>query len=150
LSLAAPEDMPAAFAAAWMARDADALAALFAGDADFVNVVGIWWEDRAAIRKAHAYGLSTFFAESRLAAGRVKLRRIGRDAAAVHCRFTLTGQRALDGSEAGRRAGILLFVMERRAEGWICIAAQNTDILPGAETQLAGPEGLTPADYRGG
>ncbi len=43
---ATPEEFPRAFAAAWMARDAVALAALFAADADFVNVAGLWWEDR--------------------------------------------------------------------------------------------------------
>jgi hypothetical protein len=79
LSLTAPEEMPHAFARAWMARDAAALAALFAPDADFVNVVGIWWEDRTAIEAAHRYGLETFFAQSRLVAGRIKTRALGHD-----------------------------------------------------------------------
>jgi uncharacterized protein (TIGR02246 family) len=35
-----PEDIAAAFAAAWNVRDADAIAALFEDDAEFVNVVG--------------------------------------------------------------------------------------------------------------
>ena len=96
-----PADMPRAFATAWMARDATALAALFAEDADFVNVVGIWWEDRAAIRKAHHYGLTTFFRASRLTVGRVKLRDLG-TSAVVHARMILSGQIAPDGTEAGR------------------------------------------------
>jgi uncharacterized protein (TIGR02246 family) len=49
---------------AWNDRDADRLAALFAEDAEFVNVTGLWWHDREAIRKAHAYGLDTIFSES--------------------------------------------------------------------------------------
>jgi uncharacterized protein (TIGR02246 family) len=104
MALPAPEDMPRAFAAAWMARDAGALAALFAEDADFVNVVGIWWEDRAAIHKAHHYGLTTFFRDSRLTVGRVKLRMLAPRAAVVHARMILTGQRAADGTEAGPAA----------------------------------------------
>ncbi|MDF0600102.1 SgcJ/EcaC family oxidoreductase [Psychromarinibacter sp. C21-152] len=148
MTLSAPEEMPAAFARAWMARDAGALAALFAEDADFVNVVGLWWEDRAAIARAHGYALRSFFADSRLAPGRVKIRRLGSELALVHCRFTLTGQRAPDGGVAGRRTTILLFVMQRNGDGWTCIAAQNTDIVPGAETHIAGPEGLAAGDYR--
>lgn len=140
--------MPAAFVRAWMARDAGALAALFSEDADFVNVVGIWWEDRASIEKAHGYALGSFFAESRLVPGRVKLRMLGEELALVHCRFTLTGQQAPDGTVAGRRATILLFVMRRCDTGWTCIAAQNTDIVPGAETHIAGPDGLRTGDYR--
>ncbi|MBD3678980.1 MAG: SgcJ/EcaC family oxidoreductase [Rhodobacteraceae bacterium] len=140
--------MPHAFARAWAARDAGALAALFAEDADFVNVVGLWWHDRAAIEKAHAYGLSTFFRNSVLKPGRVKLRMLGPDAAVVQCRFTLTGQIAPDGSEAGARRTVLSFVMQRREDGWICVSAQNTDIVPGAETHLATDVGLEPKDYR--
>src|SRR5690606_10485176 len=61
-----PEDLPRLFAEAWNRRDPDALASLFELDAEFVNVTGIWWHDRDAIRKAHAYGLSRIFPESTL------------------------------------------------------------------------------------
>lgn len=146
--LKSPEAMPAAFATAWADRDGRALAGLFAEDADFVNVVGLWWEDREAIARAHDYALKSFFAKSRLAVGRVKLRRIGSDVAVVQARVVLTGQIGRDGAEAGRRNTILTFVMERRADGWLCVAAQNTDIVPGAETFEARHGGLTPRDYR--
>lgn len=146
--VAAPEDFPAAFRDAWMARDGDAIGRLFAEDADFVNVVGIWWEDRAAIARAHGYALGSFFVGTRLSVGRVKVRRLG-DTAVVHARVRLTGQTAPDGSEAGPRTTILVFVLAQRDNGWTCVAAQNTDVVPGAETQLAGPGGTAPADYRG-
>ena len=149
MPLPAPDEMPRAFAAAWMARDADALAALFAEDADFVNVVGLWWEDRAAIRTAHHYGLTTFFRDSRLSVGRVKLRALGPDAAVVHARMILIGQRAPDGAEAGARHTILSFVMERGEAGWLCVSAQNTDIVPGRETHERKGDDLIPRDYRG-
>ncbi len=144
---AAPEDFPAAFAAAWMARNGEAIAALFAEDADFVNVVGIWWRDRAAIARAHQYALSSFFAHTTLRPGRVRVRRLGADAAVVHCRLRLVGQRAPDGTAAGPRQTILVAVLARTPRGWQAVAAQNTDIVPGAETQL-NAEGLRPADYR--
>ena len=147
MSVAAPGHFPAAFAAAWAARDADALAALFARDADFVNVVGIWWEDRAAIRNAHAYGLTTFFAQSRLTVGRVKLRRLG-NIAIVNARLILTGQTAPDGTPAGPRTTIATAVLEETPQGWLCVAFQNTDIVPGAESRVATDQGLAPADYR--
>lgn len=140
--------MPHAFARAWMARDAASLAALFAPDADFVNVVGIWWKDRAAIEAAHRYGLSTFFAESRLVPGRIKTRMLGGRVAVVHCRFRLSGQRAPDGAETGARSTVMSFVMRRDTQGWHCVAAQNTDVVPGAETNEATPDGLLPRDHR--
>ena len=63
-------------------------------------------------------------------------------------RFVLTGQTAPDGTEAGRRNTVIVFVLERRAEGWVCVAAQNTDVVPGAETQLSSGGKLAPQDYR--
>lgn len=146
--LASPDEMPEAFAAAWAARDAGALAALFAEDADFVNVVGIWWETRTAIETAHAYGLGTFFRDSRLGVGRVKCRMLGPGAAVVHARFHLTGQTGRDGSAAGARHTLAMFVMERVAGGWLCVAAQNGEILHGAETFEATDAGPVPRDYR--
>ncbi|MGR3756888.1 MAG: SgcJ/EcaC family oxidoreductase [Tranquillimonas sp.] len=150
MTLTAPQDMPRAFADAWNRRDAAALAALFAEDADFVNVVGLWWRDRAAIEAAHRYGLATFFRDSRLTIGRTRLRHLGPDAAVVQARVTLTGQLAPGGAAAGTRRGILIFVLARQPGGeWLCVAAQNTDIVPGAETLLRDGGALTPRDYRG-
>ena len=143
-----PEEFPAAFQAAWMARDGKAIGALFAEDADFVNVVGIWWEDRAAIARAHAYALESFFSGTRLTLGRVKVRTLGEAHALVHARMRLSGQKAPGGGTAGDRTTILSFVLRKTAHGWQCVSAQNTDIVPGAETMLAGPEGLDPHDYR--
>ncbi|SDN47084.1 conserved hypothetical protein [Lutimaribacter pacificus] len=142
-----PGDIPRAFAAAWMARDARGLAALFAEDAEFVNVVGLWWHDRAAIEKAHDYALHSFFADTDLKPGTIRVRTIGDDVAVVQCRFTLTGQRLPDGGAAGPRRTILTFVARATPQGWITQAAQNTDIVDGAET-LARSGPLRAADYR--
>lgn len=145
---ASPADFPHAFARAWAARDAGALAALFADDADFVNVVGIWWRDAAAIERAHALGLGTFFAQSTLRIGRVAVRELGTDHAVVHARMHLRGQIAPDGSSADPRQTIMLFVLARRAGGWIGLAALNTEVIAGAETMLAHGGSLRPQDYR--
>ena len=89
-----PADLPAAFAAAWNARDPDALAALFEDDAEFVNVVGLWWHSRAAIRRAHAYGLEVIFPDSTLTVERVREKRLSDDVSVVTARFRLSGQSA--------------------------------------------------------
>jgi hypothetical protein len=40
-----PESIPTVFVEAWNNRDADTLASVFDADAEFVNVVGLWWHD---------------------------------------------------------------------------------------------------------
>ena len=147
-----PEGIPRAFVEAWNRRDADALAALFDADAEFVNVVGIWWHDREAIRKAHAYGLTRIFQQSTLQLMEIRVKALSERIAVVHARMRLTGQTAADGVAApGVRRNIFSFVVHRTPQGWRCASAHNTDIVPGMETHLMDSDGrLRPVDYRGG
>lgn len=145
-----PESIPAAFVRAWNDRDPDGIAALFDDDADFVNVVGLWWHDRESIRRAHAYGLERIFNRSTLRLVRVKVKHLSDDAAIVHARMRLSDQTPLDDVEKPRpRHNVFTFVVHRTASGWICAAAHNTDVVPDAETNIVDESGrLMPVDYR--
>lgn len=140
--------MPAALAAAWNTGDADALAALFEADAEFVNVVGLWWYDRDAIRTAHAYRLEVIFPGSTLRVVRTREKGLAEAVVLVQALLSLTGQARLGDTEAGERRTVISFVMRRDGEGWRCAAAHNTDVVPGAETYVRTEAGLRPADYR--
>lgn len=154
-----PADLARRFAAAWNVGDAAAIADLFIDDPDFVNVVGLWWKSRAAIRTAHAYGFEHIFPNARMTLENVAVRTIGADAATVHALWRLEGQSRPAGdttdlpspnrpTRLDRRRGILLLVAERQADGWHAVAAQNTDIIPGAETITADGARRTPRSYR--
>ncbi len=143
-----PEDVPRLFVENWNDRQADLLAELFEEDADFINVVGLWWENREAIFKAHDYGLKVIFKDSTLRAGRVKVRSLAEDVAVLHVRMTLSGQTPQE-NVAGVRQTIFTFVVRKRDDRWLCVSAQNTDIVAGAETLIRTETGeLKPADYR--
>lgn len=146
--IAVPEQIADRFAAAWNARDAAALAALFADDADFVNVVGLWWENREDIRRAHDYGLRTFFRDSTMSVRRTKVRELAEGLAVVHARWRLTGQLATSGGEADIRWGVMVFVVERRGAEWIAVTAHNTDIVPGSESIAAEGRARHAVSYR--
>lgn len=149
-SLDRPESIPEAFVEAWNRRDPDALASIFDEDAEFVNVVGLWWHDRAAIREAHAYGLTRIFNHSTLELIRVKVKHLACDVAVVHARMRLTGQTPAGGIDAPRRRqNVFTFVVHRTEEGWRCAAAHNTDVVPGAETNIIDEDGrLRSVTYR--
>lgn len=145
-----PDDIPEQWVEAWNKRDARALANLFVEDAEFVNVVGLWWHNREDIFKAHEYGLRVIFNESTIELRRTTSWLIGDKAAVVHARMKLTGQ-----SKHGEvdhpldRKNIFSFVMEKREQGWVCISAHNTDVVPGKETNLIGEDGeMKSVDYR--
>lgn len=145
-----PERIPEAFVEAWNRRDARALAALFDEDAEFVNVVGLWWHDRAAIERAHAYGLTRIFNHSTLKLVHTKVKWLRDDVVIVHARMRLTGQTPVDGIEAPRaRTNLFTFVVHRTGEGWRCAAAHNTDVVPGVETNVVDAGGRPRSvDYR--
>jgi uncharacterized protein (TIGR02246 family) len=150
-SLDKPESIPTIFVEAWNRRDPDRIAALFDEDAEFVNVTGLWWHNREAIRRAHAYGLEQIFSRSTLRLGTVRVKWLADEIAVVHARMTLSGQTPADGvASPGVRMTIFSFVVHRTPEGWSCASAQNTDVVPGVETNVVDDEGrLRPVDFRG-
>ncbi|MEM1041403.1 MAG: SgcJ/EcaC family oxidoreductase [Bacteroidota bacterium] len=145
-----PERLPELWALAWNRRDADALAALFDEDAEFVNVTGLWWHDREAIRKAHRYGLDVTFNASELTIRQVEVKRLRDDVAVVHARMRLTGQTPIGTVEhPGPRTTVFSFVLHRTDAGWRCASAQNTDVVPGKETHIVDDAGaFGSVDYR--
>ena len=143
-----PEAVLNAFIDAWHARDGAAIGDLFTPDGDFVNVTGLWWHGPEAIAKPHQYALDSFFAKTRLRAGRTEIRWLG-DVAVLRTRLRLTGQVAPDGTQADPRQTILTFVLVRTDYGWRVTSDQNTDVHPGQETHLARDGDLEPIDYHG-
>src|SRR5690349_5901392 len=92
------EQLAAGFDDSWNRHDMAQFALLFAPDADFVNVVGMWWKNREEIEKAHAYSHSTFFKNSRLSGEIAGLKFLRSDLATVHVLWELVGQIEPDGS----------------------------------------------------
>jgi uncharacterized protein (TIGR02246 family) len=131
------ERLAAGFTAHWNSHDMAQFARLFAHDADFVNVVGMWWKNREEIEKAHAYSHSTFFKNSRLKGEIAGFKFLQPDVATMHILWELTGQIEPDGNVGQPRKGILLLVCAKRDGAWMVVAAQNTDIVATALTRPA-------------
>jgi uncharacterized protein (TIGR02246 family) len=129
LSLETPERVPQVFADAWNARDPDRLAAVFETDPEFVNVTGLWWHDREAIRRAHAYGLKRIFNRSHLSVVTVRVKRLTPDIAVVHVKMRLTGQTPAPGIAGPQpRTTIFSFVVRRTSQGLQgCVVASCSD-----------------------
>ena len=127
-----PADVPVMFVQAWNARDPDALASLFDGDAEFVNGTGHCWHGRESIRKEHAARLKGADGASRLTAGDTHVKLLLPEVAVVHAQMTLAGE-----SDAPRTT-IVSFVVHRVGERWLCASAHSTDLVPDQDTNAIG------------
>ena len=105
-------------------------AALYADDADFVNVIGSWWRGRAEIQKAHEAIHAARMKNSHLVVDETAVRFLRPDVAIVRARWTLTGTVGPDGTPLPVRKGLLMHVMARTGKTWLIAASQNTDTLP--------------------
>lgn len=117
-----PADVPVLFVQAWNARNPDALASLFDGDAVFVDGTGLSWHGREAIRKGHAARLQGVADPAVLAAGDTNVKRLLPEIAVVHARLT--------GSGDVPHTTIVSFVVHRVGERWLCASAHSTDLMP--------------------
>lgn len=120
------------FAECWNRHDMYTFAELFAPDAEFVNVVGLWWKGRDEIKKAHEFTHATMFKNSRLTISDVSVRFPVAAIAIARSRWVLEGHVSPEGASPPPRNGILLNILEAKSGAWLIIDSQNTDIIEGA------------------
>jgi uncharacterized protein (TIGR02246 family) len=120
-----------AFADAWNRHDMEAFAQLFAADAEFVNVVGLWWKGRAEIKQAHEVTHASMFKNSRLTILDTSVRFPLPRFAIARSRWRLEGHVGPEGQALPARTGILVNVLTVDDGNWAIIDSQNTDIVEG-------------------
>ena len=81
-----------AFIDSWNRHDMRTLAALFAEDADFVDVFGNWFRDRKSIERALTQRHATIFRSSLFTEKDVAVRFLKPDLAIVHAVIELSGR----------------------------------------------------------
>ena len=127
---AAAKAVAAGFVDDWNSHDMKSFAELFAEDADFVNVIGLWWRGRPEIEKSHEALHATRMRDSHLVATETAVRVLRPGVAVIHVRWELTGDTGFDGVALPPRQGILSLVTVRTGSKWLVASAQNTDVVP--------------------
>jgi uncharacterized protein (TIGR02246 family) len=120
-----PRDLADAFAAALNAKDADALGALFAEDAEFVNILGMRMRLREGIVAGHAWAFDGPLRGRRIRFDSVDELDVTDDVVVLHghCLRELEDGAPAQGLPPG--ASVLVFVTRRGPEGWQLVAATN-------------------------
>jgi uncharacterized protein (TIGR02246 family) len=116
----------------WNSHDMKAFAQLFSDDAQFVNVVGMWWKNRSEIEAAHVASHRTHFKDSTLTSNVATVKWLSPDIVLAQLSWQLTGSKGPNGEPMPARKGLMMLVLTRDRGGWMIRAAQNTDIVEGA------------------
>ncbi|HWO20590.1 MAG TPA: SgcJ/EcaC family oxidoreductase [Kofleriaceae bacterium] len=124
------EQVAAAFADAWNRHDMNALAALMAEDADFVNIFGTWMHGREEIRQRHVQIHETAFRNSTITATQVQTRFVAPNVAIVRWAWQVTSVLTRDGQPAPDLQGILTHVVHRQGDRFMLLSTQNTRTVP--------------------
>ncbi|MBW8814875.1 MAG: SgcJ/EcaC family oxidoreductase [Caulobacterales bacterium] len=127
MPISRPEDLPAAFQAAWNAHDMAAFGALFRDDASFVNRFATYTRGAAAIVELHRGIHETIYRDSTLANELIAVDEVAPGVAIVHFWSRLTTGPA---HPAGPHAvdTLLLVVLAQRDAEWRIQAGENVTL----------------------
>ena len=122
----------ASFDEAFNRHDADAVAALYTDDAEFVNVAGMWWRGRNEIRRGTAFVLANIFQNTTIQTDSVSVRFPTPDTAiAVIAQHTVGSFVLPDGTRISSTNNRLTYLLVKAGGRWLIAGGQNTEIRPG-------------------
>lgn len=112
---------------AWNAADGAAYAAVFAEDADFVNIRGEWIHGRAEIAAGHQMIFDTIYKGSHNEVEVAAVRPLRDGVLLAHLRATMT---APGGPLKGTNHALMTVVLTQVQGEWLATAFHNTLVLP--------------------
>jgi uncharacterized protein (TIGR02246 family) len=118
---------------AWNGHDMTALEELFTGDAHWINIVGMHWQGKAAIIKAHSVFHRTIFRKTELTFGHIEVRAISPGVAAAVVTAKVSAFKTPDGAVRPSADNRLSFILMKRDGTWRIAHGHNTVIDPTAE-----------------
>jgi len=122
----------ASFDEAFNKHDADAVAALYTDDAEFINISGMWWRGRAEIRRGTAFVLANIFQNTTIQTDSISVRFPTRDTAiAVITQHTVGSFVLPDGTRISSTSARLTYFLVKAGGCWMIAGGQNTEIKPG-------------------
>ncbi len=110
---------------AWNRHDMAAYGALFHEDAEWVNVVGMYWRGKAQVMKAHMAFHDTIFKECRLEGRELTVREVTPDTVVAVWTHQQDAYRTPSGNLQDKTTNRMTLVITRRGGNWLISQGQN-------------------------
>jgi uncharacterized protein (TIGR02246 family) len=130
---AAIQNLIMAVPAAMNRKDWRAFSGLFAEDADWINVVGMFWRGKGNVVKAHAAYASTAFRNGGFSYSDMLIRGVAPSVAVVVVTEHSIAQLAPDGTPLPGGQGRLSYLVVKRNGLWKITFGHNTAVNPDAQ-----------------
>jgi uncharacterized protein (TIGR02246 family) len=116
-------------AEAWNKHDLDLYFSYFAPDAQWVNVVGMWWRNEAEHKYALDIFMKAMFNKTQHKVLHTEVRMLRQDLALVRHNWELEGWVMPDGRDMSDvSTGVMTLIVEKRKGKWLVIDGHNTSI----------------------
>ena len=134
-SLAAGDEQAArrvvsAYETAWNRHDMSALADVFAEDAEWVNIVGMWWRGKADVVQAHTVFHETMFRDTPLHFTDTAIRTVAPGVMVAIATVEVGSFPTPDGRTMPASGNRMTFVLAQRQGQWKIVNGHNTVIDP--------------------
>jgi uncharacterized protein (TIGR02246 family) len=123
----------AAWEASWNKHDMNEMATLLTEDAEWVNVVGMWWRGRADVRQAHVVYHDTVFKETPYHAQAVTVRFVNPDTAIASVKWKKGSFVAPNGVTYPEAEDMMSMLWVRQSGKWLIALGHNTTIDPNVQ-----------------
>jgi uncharacterized protein (TIGR02246 family) len=120
------------FERGWNSHDMDVLFQAFTPDADWVNVVGMWWQGLADVKRAHRVYHETLFKDTPLRIEAMRVRFVTADTAIAVVRWKKGSFLPPDGRRRPEGSDLMSLFLVKQAGRWLIAHGHNTTIDEGA------------------
>ena len=127
------KDVAFKFEKAWNEHNMDAMFDLFTEDAEWVNIVGMYWVGRANVKKAHQDFHATMFKNTPLKIDEITVRKITSDTAVAVLNLSMGDFTTPSGETIKNSKDRLSLILVKQKNRWLIAHGHNTVIDTRAE-----------------
>lgn len=117
-----------ALIASWNKHDYSTMASYATEDADWVNIVGMWWKNRKEVQFAHQAYHEVMFKKVKLTKNRVDLRQITPDVIIAHLSTKVGAFTTPSGHQKPEADNMSLLVFVKKGNKWLLTAGENVEV----------------------
>jgi uncharacterized protein (TIGR02246 family) len=122
-----------AYEEAWNKHDMNAMASLFTEDAEWVNIVGMWWRGLLEVKRGHQWVHEVLFKNTSIHIDSCFVRMVTQETAINVVTWSKGSFVTPDGKQVPEGKDRMTLFLVKRGDRWLVASGHNTTIDPGAQ-----------------